>query len=209
MKVLVTGFGPYRDVDRNPSGLVAEQLNGSVIDGYEVLGAVLPVSFRRALELVPMLLLEHRPAVALHLGLSLGAAELRVERVAINLMDSEKGDVDGYRPRDQPIVPGGPAAYFATIPTRRVVEELRGMGIPARLSYSAGTFLCNCVMYISLHTIAANGLNALSGFIHVPYTPELAVKKGSPSMCLHLIKEAVVAAIRVSLRSRNSARATA
>jgi len=198
-KVLVTGFSLWGSEKYNPSAEIALKLNNVVIEGYRVIGVVLPVSFRRVIKELPEILLKHRPTIAIHLGLAPRSHQVYVERVALNLMDTEKGDVDGFKPRDEPIVPGGPAAYFATIPTRRIVKRLKKEGIPAALSYFAGTFLCNCAMYISLHTIATHKLETISGFIHIPYTPQQAVEKNVPSMCLHLSQKAVEIAIKESI----------
>jgi len=198
-KILVTGFSLWGNEKYNPTAEIALKLNNVVLEGYRVIGVVLPVSFKRVINELPEILVKHKPIIAIHLGLAPRSHQVRVERVAINLMDSEKGDVDGFKPRDQPIVPEGPAAYFATIPTRKIVERLKKEGIPAVLSYSAGTFLCNCAMYISLHTIATHKLETISGFIHIPYTPQQAVEKNAPSMCLHLSQRAVELAIKESI----------
>jgi len=198
-KVLLTGFGPWGSEKYNPSAEIALGFNNVVIGGYRVVGVVLPVSYRRVISDLPEILVKIKPDIALHIGLAPKSCEVRVERVAINLMYSEKGDVDGFKPVDEPIVPGGPVAYFATLPTRRIVERLKEEGIPAVLSYSAGTFLCNCAMYVSLHTIAAQRLETISGFIHIPYIPQQAVGKSAPSMCLHLSRKAVEIAVKESI----------
>jgi len=199
-RILLTGFEAWGSEKYNPSAEIALSLNGTTIEEFKIVGVVLPVSYRKVIKKLPEILVKVKPSIALHVGLSPKSYEIKVERIAINLMYSETGDVDGFKPIDEPIVPGGPVAYFATLPTRKIVEKLKENGIPATLSYSAGTFLCNCAMYVSLHIIATQRLKTISGFIHIPYTPRQAVGKKAPSMCLHLSQKAVEIVLRESIR---------
>ena len=121
-----------------------------------------------------------------------------MERVAVNIVDAGP-DADGNEKRDEPVVEGALAAYFSTLPTRTMVERLRRAGIPASLSYTAGTYLCNYAMYLSLHTVAENKLPTLAGFLHIPYTPEMVLDKNKPSMPLTMAEKAVKIAIETSL----------
>ena len=185
MKVLVTGFEPWDKWDRNPSGEVAEELDGQSVCGAQVVSAVLPVVYGEDTRIVLPLIDNHRPNVVLSLGLG-GSTCLNIERVSINLKQD-----------DRPIVAEGPAAYFATIPTRRICEAIQAAGVPARLSYHAGTFLCNHIMYSVLHHSYLDGRHPICGFIHVPPTPDLVGAEGgsSSSMSLQKIQEGVVLAI--------------
>lgn len=198
MDILITGFKPWGKYKKNPSGELAKRLDGRVVKNYIIKGYELEVSYKKVEKDIPSLIARHRPVIALHLGLAAGTPYIRVERVAVNIIDAEP-DIEGREIRDEPIVQGGPVAYFSTLPTRSIVERLRKEGIPARLSYTAGTFLCNYTMYTSLHTIKTMGLTTLSGFIHLPLTPEMVLDGSAPSMPLELMEKAVLVAIDVSL----------
>ncbi len=190
--ILITGFESWGDVPSNPTSELVEQL---VSD--EVAGEVLPVSFRRAGERLENLIRELRPEAVLNLGLAPERPVIRVERVAINLIDARIPDNDGDQPVDVPIDPDGPTCYLSTLPTREIVEAIRREGIPAFLSYSAGTYLCNYVMYKTLRILDIMGLGVPAGFIHVPYSSEMASKmnKPVPSLPLATIKRAVQVAL--------------
>ncbi len=167
LKALVTGYEPFGQHKVNPSELIVERLREAVsgeLDGVELVTAVIPVSFRRAGERLLGLLEEHRPDIAVSLGLWAGASYVTVERVAVNIMDARIPDNDGYQPVDEPIVPGGPTAYFSTLPVKAIVKALREAGIPAAVSNSAGTFLCNYAMYTLLHSGATRGCFHLDVF---------------------------------------------
>ncbi|RLE53274.1 MAG: pyroglutamyl-peptidase I [Candidatus Methanomethylicota archaeon] len=205
MKALITGFEPYGEEDYNPTYDLAKKLSGQKVGDVEIVGATLPVSFRRVREILVKHIEDVKPSIIINLGLAPRTTYIRVERVAINIMDSGP-DNDGYKPEDEPIDPNGPAAYFATIPIKKIVEALRKEGIPASVSNTAGTFLCNCTMYHTLHYISTKGLNAIAGFIHIPYTPKQAAEKPPksflgmppPSMPLDIVEKAVKIAIKVS-----------
>ena len=190
--ILITGFESWGDVPSNPTSELVEQL---VSD--EVAGEVLPVSFKRAGERLENLIRELRPEAVLNLGLAPERPVIRVERVAINLIDARIPDNDGDQPVDVPIDPDGPTCYLSTLPTREIVEAIRREGIPAFLSYSAGTYLCNYVMYKTLRILDIMGLRIPAGFIHVPYSSEMASKmnKPVPSLPLATIKRAVQVAL--------------
>ncbi|MHA1593274.1 MAG: pyroglutamyl-peptidase I [Candidatus Baldrarchaeia archaeon] len=201
MEVFVTGFEPWGEEDYNPSGEVAKRLDGQVIGSARVRGLVLPVSYKRAKEILINAIDAHRPRIILGVGLAPNTTCIRVERVAINVMDGGP-DVDDYKPVDEPIDPNGPAAYFATIPIRRIVEKLKENGIPAVISNSAGTFLCNFVMYCALHHVALKNYDTRVGFIHVPYTSQQSARKQKtfmgmlpPSMPLELIEKGIRIAV--------------
>ena len=197
--ILVTGFKPWGKFRTNPSGIIAKNLDGLRLGSEAMMGVELDVSYRRVRKTLPRLIEDLSPKLVINLGLAPGTPGIRVERVAINIVDAGK-DVDGVELRDTEIVQGGPAAYFSTLPTRKIVEALRGDGIPSHLSYTAGTFLCNYTMYLSLHTVKTLGVDAKAGFLHVPLTPEMAVDGKAPSMPLGMIEKAVKIAIETSLK---------
>lgn len=193
--VLVTGFEPWADWPSNPSGEIAKALDGVAVAGHRVVSAILPVVHGEDITKVAPLLAKHRPVAVVSLGLHGGASVLHVERVAVNLKV-----VDG---EDHPVVTGGPDAYFATVPTRDMVSASLAVGIPARLTYSAGTFLCNHIMYSVLHHIAVNGLGMRAGFIHLPPTPDMVVQLDSSkaSMALSDMHRGVVACLEAVVKS--------
>ena len=195
MKILVTGFEPFNGSTVNPSEQILHRLTAP--EGVELVKAVLPVEFRKTTAVLQMLFREHRPDVVLSIGQAGGRAEISVERVAVNI-DSVKSsngkkllpDNAGDMPVDESIIPEGPAAYFATLPLWKLVEAIQEKGIPAAISNTAGTYVCNHVMYVCLH-LAAECPQMTAGFIHVPYLPE----QGTPSMPLEQIAQALTAAI--------------
>lgn len=166
MKVLVTGFEPFGHWQRNPSGETARHLDGTTIIDLEVTGLVLPVSFRRAQGPLIAAIDELRPDFVLSLGQG-EAMGVRVERKAVNVAEApEGGDNDGYNPQGAAVVVGGPDSYDSLLPVDDIVELLNDVKIPAASSDSAGTYLCNFVMYTTLHHIATHRLPTLAGFIH-------------------------------------------
>ncbi|MDP6779753.1 MAG: pyroglutamyl-peptidase I [Candidatus Latescibacteria bacterium] len=189
-KILVTGFEPWGKWERNPSVEIAEALAGREIGGYSVLSTPVPVVHGEDIARVAPLIDTHRPAAVVSLGLG-GGATLRVERVAVNL----KVLSDGETPQDLQVAEGGPAAYFSTLPVRGMVSALRQDGVPAQLSHSAGTFLCNHLMYSVLHHIAREGLDMPAGFVHIPLMPEQVADTGQPSMTLETMERGIVAAL--------------
>lgn len=166
MKVLVTGFEPYGPWQRNPSGETARHLDGATIVDVEITGLVLPVSFQRAAAPLIAAIDELRPDVVLNLGQG-KAVGVRVERIAVNCaMAPEGGDNDGYDPKCQPIVVGGPETYYSTLPVDGIVELLSNLKFNVATSDSAGEYLCNYVMYTTLHHIATHQLPTRAGLIH-------------------------------------------
>jgi len=164
---------------------VAASLDGEKICGADIVSAVLPVVSGEDAKVSLPLIDEHQPAAVLSFGLAPTAC-LNVERVAVNL----KKD-------DSPIVADGPDAYFATLPTRAMRDAIEAGGIPAKLSYHAGTFLCNHTMYSVLHYLSETNRSIPAGFIHIPPTPDLgaAEGEGAPSMALEKIREGAVLAL--------------
>lgn len=171
-RVLVTGFAPYGGRGRNPSAEIAAALDGRKIGGMAVVGRQLPVSLEGIGTALGTLCEEIEPRVVISLGLWPGAPLIRIERVALNLADFEIADNAGRLASDEPILGNGATALHATLPIRKIERRLLDAGIPARISNSAGTFLCNACLY-TLLTVAATGRRpAVAGFIHVPYLPE-------------------------------------
>lgn len=192
--VLVSGFEPF-DGDRcNPSQAVAQALDGVVVEErLQVRGLVLPCAFGASLAQLTAAVDALRPAAVLALGLAGGRAEVSLERVAINLDDARIPDNHGARPVDRPVVPGGPAAWFSTLPVKAIQAALQAAGIPAAISHTAGTFVCNHVFYGLMHHAARHHPGLRAGFIHLPWLPEQAARRSPvpPSLALALQVEAV------------------
>ncbi len=195
--IVVTGFRPWGSHRANPSGEIAASLDGASVGGEAIHAVTLPVSYRAVRDVV-LRLHAMKPRLILHLGLDASTPALKVEQVAVNIADAGP-DVEGVEKHGEPVVAGGPPAYMASIPVRRVVESIRKAGVPARISYTAGTYLCNYIFYLSLHH-AQPGTPV--GFIHVPRTPEMALDGRHPSMPLELARRGVVEAIKTVLSAR-------
>ncbi|AIF69803.1 pyrrolidone-carboxylate peptidase [Palaeococcus pacificus DY20341] len=199
MKVLITGFEPFGGEKINPSWEAVKELSDE-IDGAQIVKKELPVSFKKVREILPKLIEDVAPDVIILTGQAGGRFNITVERVAINIMDSTTADNDDYVPEDEPIYMNAPSAYFATLPIKSIVKSLRDEGIPAMVSNTAGTYVCNTAMYVALHHVALKGLKAKAGFIHVPYIPEQVLDKPRPSMPLEMIRKALEIAVKESLR---------
>ncbi len=197
MKLLLTGFEPFGGSSVNPSEQVVRALADQTFEGIALRTAVLPVDrVRGPAELIGAV--QHcQPEAVICLGEAARRAAISIERVAINLLDYRIADNSGNQTRDESIVPGGPAAFFATLPVRKLADAIRGVGVPVELSLSAGTFLCNQVMYELLHYLALNKLNVPAGFVHLPPLPEQVVGNliPSPSMSLETTLRGISAAI--------------
>jgi pyroglutamyl-peptidase len=173
MKALVTGFDPFGGDEINASLEAVRRLPAQV-GTLEVVTAELPTSYARSLAALEAAIARAKPDIVLCVGQAGDRAALRVERVAVNLQDARIPDNDGARPVDRPIVPGGPAAYLATLPVRAAVASLHAAGLPAEISMSAGTFVCNHVFYGLMHLAATRGHTFRAGFVHVPCLPQHA-----------------------------------
>ena len=203
-KILITGFGPFGGSTDNPSLRLVQALAAAPPDGVDLRTAILPVTFAAAGPTLRAAVAEHRPDVLIATGLAGGRAEMSVERVAINVDDARMPDNAGVLRFDRPVVPGGPAAYFAGIPIKAVVAAIRAAGVPARVSQTAGTFLCNHVFYVGSHLAATEFPGLAVGFIHVPWLPEqVADQPSEPSMALASLLDGMRAAIAATQRQED------
>jgi pyroglutamyl-peptidase len=189
MKALVTGFEPFGGETLNPALVALERLKPA-LGPLAIATRVIPTVFGRALDVLARALDETRPDIVLAVGQAGGRASLSLERVAINLDDAVIADNDGGRPIDRPVIAGGPAAYFATLPIKAAVQALRAAGLPAIVSNTAGTFVCNHLFYGLMHQAALRGPALRGGFLHIPYLPEQAARHaGAPSMAIeHMVQ---------------------
>lgn len=197
MKLLITGFDPFGGESLNPSWEAVKALPDQ-IGQVELIKLELPTAFARSAQILTRAVESHRPQAVLSVGQAGGRAAVTVERVALNLAEAGIPDNDGFQPRDLPLVPDGPAAYFSTLPVKAITEGIRAAGIPCQLSYTAGTYVCNSVLYRALHLAETACPGLLAGFIHVPFTPAQATQKpaGTPSIALADMVRALEAAVR-------------
>jgi pyroglutamyl-peptidase len=177
MSVLLTGYEPFGEFEENPSEQLARRLDGDEVSGREVVGSVLAVEFDGIGERLATLVDRHDPEVVVCTGLAAGETAIRLERVGVNVADAagtpDNADAD---PVDQRIDDDGADAHLSTLPLVRTVEHLRTRGIPARVSNTAGTHLCNDALYSTLAYLQQTGRDTPAGFVHLPATPSIAVR---------------------------------
>jgi pyroglutamyl-peptidase len=197
--VLLTGFAPFGGDGENPSALIVRALHGRRVAGHRIVGAELPTEFARSLPALKALIAGHRPALVLALGQAGGRAEISLERIAVNLIDARIPDNAGAQPVDVSVVDDAPNAYFSTLPLKTILSALLSAGIPAALSNSAGTFVCNQVFFGLMHALARRR-SIRGGFVHVPFLPQQAARQcGAPSLELETMIEAARICLRVAL----------
>jgi len=197
--VLLTGFEPFNKEPINPAWEAVRALDGWGEGGFRVVARQLPCVFGDAITAMRTLIDELQPSLVIAVGQAGGRVDLSVERVAINVDDAPIKDNADKQLVDQAIVRGGPAAYFATLPIKAIVAALRAAGLPASVSQTAGTFVCNHVFYGLMHALAGRN-DVKAGFIHIPYLPEQAARHpGAASMSLEQMKDGLRVAIRTAL----------
>jgi pyroglutamyl-peptidase len=197
---MITGFEPFRNESVNPSGEVCKMVQQESIEGCEVVTRILPVVFDEARERAIRYVEETLPDLIFHLGEAGGRTHISVERIAINCDDAGSPDNAGQEKNSVPIVNGGPDGLFSTVPVKKIVDALQKAHIPAVVSNSAGTYVCNHVFYGMLHHIQEKKAVSRVGFMHLPYLPQQTVDKNQKaSMDLHLMVKAVSIAIQTCL----------
>ena len=203
MKILLTGFEPFGGDTVNPSWEIARVLDGTTVAGAQVVASQLPCVFGRAPQVLEQALaqgLQGSWALVVALGMAGSRTGLSFERIAINLDDAPIPDNAGQQPVDVAVRPQGPAAYFSTLPVKRMVEVVRAAGIAADTSQTAGTFVCNHVFYRLMHTLASMPQAPLAGFVHVPVLPQQqALHPLGQAMALDLQVEGVRTALQAAL----------
>ncbi|MEU2872480.1 pyroglutamyl-peptidase I [Streptomyces olivoreticuli] len=190
-RVLLTGFEPFDGETVNPSWQAVRAAAERPPEGIEPAVAQLPCVFGAALDALRAAVTATGPDIVLCVGQAGGRPDVTVERVAVNLDDARIPDNAGARPLDEPVVPGGPAAYFATLPVKACVAAVREAGLPASLSHTAGTFVCNHVFYGLMHLAATERPGLRGGFVHVPYAPEQVTDRALPSLPVAAAAEAL------------------
>lgn len=201
LKILITGFEPFGGEIVNPSWEVAKQLDGLIVAGAQLVAVQLPCVFSKSLHALSDALEAHHPNMVLSLGQADGRSDFSIERVAINVCDARIPDNEGAQPIDEPVVPDGPAAYFSSLPIKKMAATLKAQGFPVAISQTAGTFVCNQVFYGLQHALAGKGV--MSGFVHVPLMPVQAAKRAGPSlasMSIETLKAAVLCALETMVQ---------
>lgn len=198
--ILVTGFEPFGSDTANPSQELAKAVEGRGFGEAMVRSLVLPVQHERAREIIAAALGEPGLEAVVHLGLAGGRARIALEQVGVNVMDYRIPDAHGDVLRGEPCAADGPAAYLSTLPSRAILAGLAAEGIPAYLSYTAGTYLCNYTLYTTLHAVTGRGLAVNAGFVHLPFLPAMVAGHDleEPSMDLALMLRALEIALGVT-----------
>lgn len=205
--VLITAFEPFGGETVNPSWEAVRQLDEQQLAGARIIARQLPCVFGESLTSLYSSLDQLQPDLVIAVGQAGGRTDISVERVAINVDDARIPDNQGNQPVDQPIVADGPAAWFSTLPIKAVVAALRKEGIPASVSQTAGTYVCNHVMYGLLHRLAQQGGRARGGFIHIPYLPQQAAHlPGMASMAAETVVQGLKIAITTALHTQQDLR---
>jgi pyroglutamyl-peptidase len=199
-KILVTGFQPFGGESMNPAWEAVRRLPDTIGDAT-VTKVEVPVVFGRGPEAVERAVEEVEPDLVLCVGQAGGRAKITPEFVGINYADARIPDNDGRQPVAERIVDGGPDAYFATLPVKAMVQAMQKAGVPAEVSYTAGTYVCNDVMYSLLHTLATRHPGVRGGFLHVPYATEQAthLSASTPSMSVDDMARGIAVALEAAL----------
>ena len=191
-KLLITGFEPFGNFEVNPAWLAVEKLQERIGE-FQLCKLMIPTTFGQAAKILLEKAEEFCPDVILSVGVAGGRSAVTPERIAVNIRDARIADNAGFQPQGDPVDVTGPAAYFATVPVQKMVQAIQNAGIPAMASNTAGTYVCNDVMYTVLHHFA--GSATVAGFIHIPQLPE----QGEPALPLEKTVAALTAAIEACL----------
>ncbi|WP_184530430.1 pyroglutamyl-peptidase I [Variovorax sp. Sphag1AA] len=210
VNILLTGFEPFDKDAINPSWEAVRALDGWRCEGATVHARRISCVFGAALRDLDAAIDELRPELVIAVGQAGGRSEITPERVAINIDDGRICDNAGCQPIDEPVVAGAPVGYLSSLPIKAIVRDLRAAGVPASVSNSAGTFVCNHLFFGLMHRIAMRPVPGMrGGFIHIPYLPEQAARlPGMPSMSLDAVIAALRIAVATSVNVREDARET-
>ncbi|MDO4662456.1 MAG: pyroglutamyl-peptidase I [Tissierellia bacterium] len=195
MKILISGFDPFGKDKINPS-IEAVKMLPDTIKGADIIKIEIPTVVGKSIDKLKEKIEEVRPDAVITVGQAAGRSDITIERVAINVDDAIIPDNEGNQPVDEKIIEDGPDAYFLTLPIKAIVENIKSVNIPASVSNTAGTFICNHVAYGMAHLKETKYPNMITGFIHVPYIPEQVLERfDKPSMSLDMIEKALEKAI--------------
>lgn len=188
-KIIITGFEPFEKETINPSQELLKHIDCDP-NRFQVQPILLPVTVKEAGKVITKAIDDIRPDYVISFGLNGKLSHIALERVALNIVDARIPDNNGEQPHDMIINQEGPVAYWSTLPVRTIEQNLKEAGIPVKLSYSAGTYICNYVMYSALDFIEKRGFQTKSGFIHIPFLPEQCLENPlRSSMDLKLLKK--------------------
>jgi pyroglutamyl-peptidase len=205
-RVLLTGFDSFGGETLNPSWEAVRRLDGEVVQGRRVVAEQLPTCFGDSLRRLRAALTRIKPELVVCVGQAGGRSRVSLERVAINVDDARIADNAGKQPIDRPIVRGAPAAYFTSLPIKAQLAALQAAGLPAEISQTAGTFVCNHVFYGLLHALRDKP-QIRGGFVHIPFLPEQAVTHpGAPSLALDTIVASLRLIVDTALTTRRDRR---
>ena len=205
MKILVTGFDPFGEDTINPS-IEAVKLLPDTVQNIEIVKLEIPTKFDESAILVQDIIIKEEPDYVLHIGQAGGRSEMTPERVAINVDDASIADNAGKQPIDQTIQVNGEAAYFSTLPVKAMVQYMTEAGVAASVSNTAGTFVCNHIMYQTLHFLKTRFSDIKAGFIHIPFLPQQVVNRPDmASMPLDEIVRGITAALKAIIDFDNQA----
>ena len=191
--ILLTGFEPFDGYSVNPSEELVKHLNGKTIAGQKMIGKVLPLDYSKAGDVLRKLIDQHKPKYVICCGQA-NRSSITLEQVGLNVINTKREDNYGNKPDSFIIQSGAPAAYFSTIDTHPLAEAIKAEGIPADVSYNAGTFGCNWILFTLLHWIANQEVSTDAMFVHVPPLPEQAIEKDTMSLAtipLGIIADAI------------------
>lgn len=196
MKILVTGFDPFGKDSINPA-IEAVKLLPDKIGDTDIIKLEVPTVFYESSAVIEVAIKKHQPDYVLNIGQAGGRMEMTPERVAINIDDARIKDNQGQQPIDQPIQPEGAPAYFSQLPIKAMVDYMKKAHVPASVSNTAGTFVCNHIMYQMIHFTMNHYPNIKAGFMHIPFIPEQVVTQPNlPSMALEYIVKGIIASLQ-------------
>ncbi|GGU75442.1 pyrrolidone-carboxylate peptidase [Streptomyces albospinus] len=205
-RVLLTGFEPFDGESTNPSWRAVRAAAAEPFAGAELSTVELPCVYGGSLTALRAAVDAAQPDIVVCVGQAGGRPDITVERVAVNVDDARIPDASGAEPIDEVIVPGGPAAYFSTLPIKACVAAVRAAGLPASVSNTAGTFVCNHVFYGLAHLIATELPHVRGGFVHVPYAPEQVTDRAQPSLPVDAVARALREIAATAARTRTDIR---
>ena len=198
MNLLITGFEAFLENEENPTEEILKLLPNSIY-GNSITKVLLPVVYDECFEILLPIIDDVKPDVIINLGLAGGRKAISLERVAININDSKQKDNKGNIPQDEVIIESGESAYFSTLPIKQMMKNIQIKNIPVEISNSAGTYVCNNLMYHVLHYICNSNMSIKAGFIHVPFMSEQLDNPKETSLPLDIILEGVIDAIKTCL----------
>ncbi|MFP7474513.1 pyroglutamyl-peptidase I [Niallia taxi] len=199
-KILLTGFDPFGGEATNPALESVKKLDGVKIGDYLIEAREVPTVFDESIARLKEYIKEIKPALVICVGQAGGRPDVTIERIAINVNDARIADNQGQQPIDTAVVEGGPAAYWSSLPIKAIVKAMRKEGVPASVSQTAGTFVCNHIFYGLMNVLEQMGNKIKGGFIHIPFLPEQATAHpGQPSMALDTIVKGLKTAVEAAV----------